>query len=495
NEEYTRLKELVLGVEEALIIKNKAGLQIQADLNKSSCYESEHYFEYQKRDDSPRSYPAGDNRLCDGHQRDADKIIVQSNRTKVERYNPPLLSPSNTPYVCWRCKNPGHYANDCPEPFEQGIREVKGIDDVGMNGIISVDNIAEIEEDLPLFGKKTMLDVYLDGVKVSAMLDSGACASVISEAAIGNILRQRPKGVRQIFEEDPRSFLHKKLISANGTSLTVINYLRMPISWGSYPPKIVKFFVVPELQQGVLVGTNVLQHDVCWIEALKIAMKGDSSNSGYCNEKVKNGIGVVVPQNMIVDDTAREKCIPLYRDNVKIVPCFCKTFIVSNDMNEAQHCSKKMDTVAQDETQLQIKKRRKRCRRHARDPKEPLKEKNRAIVLKDNAFQNAYCNDAGKTSTHAITNINGMESSEPADRVHYGRRRTFYNSNYVFARGSTHIHRVRDDFKNAHGLIKSSADADPNWRNLHRVSGVKSFQETPHSHCADQSNRRLVKEQ
>uniref|UniRef100_A0A914XSW9 CCHC-type domain-containing protein n=1 Tax=Panagrolaimus superbus TaxID=310955 RepID=A0A914XSW9_9BILA len=319
NEEYTRLKELVLGVEEALLIKKNNDLLVKQESETSSSNANRPYPSDPNRYHSSR--PFDYKRPYGGNERDHDKITVQSSRTEVE------CSPNNEPvgqraYVCYKCKKPGHYSNDCPESNAQGVRHVKHIDDLGMNGVAIVDNVGQSGQDLKLFGKKAMLDIFLDTVKVNAMLDSGACASVISESAIGKILRQRPKDVRQITEEDPTTFMHKRLVNANGSALNVVNCIRMPIAWGSYPSKIVKFFVVSGLQQDVLIGTNVLQNDICWIEALEIALGYGAQDADSDNGRNGMGIGYIAPPNGRSGTcSSREKfnTVSLYRDNLKIL--------------------------------------------------------------------------------------------------------------------------------------------------------------------------------
>uniref|UniRef100_A0AC34F952 RNA-directed DNA polymerase n=2 Tax=Panagrolaimus sp. ES5 TaxID=591445 RepID=A0AC34F952_9BILA len=285
NEGYMRLKELVLAVEAALEIKKKNDSQLKQDSKPFASNAGKFYPPYQRRFNlPPKAFAQRDTRSYGNNQRDTDKIVVQSSRTEVQRYpsrQPPLSSPNkinlgNKPVVCYRCNKPGHYASDCTESHSSSV---KHIDSLELNGLIPIDNIVQPEvNDIQLFGRKTMLDISLDTVKVNAMIDSGACASVISEAAIGRILRQRPKGVRQITEEDPSSFMSKRLAGADGGVLNIVNCLRIPIAWGNKPAKLAKFFVVSGLTQDVLVGTNVLQDDDHWIEALSYSLKTNKAD-------------------------------------------------------------------------------------------------------------------------------------------------------------------------------------------------------------------------
>uniref|UniRef100_A0AC34FZG2 CCHC-type domain-containing protein n=1 Tax=Panagrolaimus sp. ES5 TaxID=591445 RepID=A0AC34FZG2_9BILA len=377
SKDYTRLKELVLGVEAALLIKKQTALQLKRDLRSSSSNENEHsYPQFHKRFDPPRSYPNKDIRWSGGNQRDKERTIVQSSTTEVEKYpyNPPCSSPSkqnngSKPLVCYKCEKPGHYARDCSEPDVQGVRQVKHIENYGLNGVVNIGNIAQTAEDIQMCGKKPVLDIFLDTVKVDAVLDSGACASVISEATLVKILKQRPKGIRRIEEEDPELFMKKRLVSANGSPLTVVNCLKMPISWGNNPPKLAKFFIVSELQQDVLIGTNVLQGDTSWIKALGIALRSNTANDGYCNVKKFNGVGCVMPQK---ENGIADRCnahgigdnFELYREKFNIVSCYCKNFIVKDGKCEAHSCSNEMDAVAEDVLELKFKKRNKKNNRH-----------------------------------------------------------------------------------------------------------------------------------
>uniref|UniRef100_A0AC34GE85 CCHC-type domain-containing protein n=1 Tax=Panagrolaimus sp. ES5 TaxID=591445 RepID=A0AC34GE85_9BILA len=331
NENYSRLKELILGIETSVLIQNTKLFRDNSKLKPERDHRRDNYVSPSRGENFERpSYSNNYN---------------QQQYEQSQTFPPPSKNPKFQP-TCYKCNQLGHYATDCKSNIGT-VTQVKAIDDLEMMGLET--SVNSLDPDVILFGRKAMLDVYLDSVKINALLDTGACASVISESAMGRILRQRPKDVRQIFEENPQSYLHNRLIGANGSALTVVNCVCMPIAWGSYPSKIVKFFVVSGLQQDVLIGTNVLQYDDCWIEALGIALKRGSSNSNYCNEKLQNGIGIgfIVPQNGV--DAVYD------RENVNIVSRVCKSLTVKD---EAQKCSKKKDTVAANTT-VKVKQRRK----------------------------------------------------------------------------------------------------------------------------------------
>uniref|UniRef100_A0AC34FIH0 Reverse transcriptase n=1 Tax=Panagrolaimus sp. ES5 TaxID=591445 RepID=A0AC34FIH0_9BILA len=300
HEKYSRLKELILGVERGLLIKKESANQLKADSKPSL---NKPYPSYQKRFYPPRSsFPSRDTRSYGSNQRDQDRVFVHSRTTEVESFpsNPNRHTSANKQelgqksFLCFNCKKPGHYANDCPEQSNQNVRQIKHIGELRMNGVVNIANVSHPAANLHMFGQKAMLDIFLDGAKVTAMLDSGACASIISEAAVGRILRRRPAKFQRITEENPESYLDQCLVSANGSPLDVVNCLRIEVALPNKAPKLAKFFVVPGLQQEILIGTNVLQDDDDWLEALTDSLrtgKREQSCKTPNNTTVINTIG------------------------------------------------------------------------------------------------------------------------------------------------------------------------------------------------------------
>uniref|UniRef100_A0A914YVK6 CCHC-type domain-containing protein n=1 Tax=Panagrolaimus superbus TaxID=310955 RepID=A0A914YVK6_9BILA len=475
-ESYTRLKELVLGVEASLVIHREADKKkdLKASdkgVKKIFGNHSSHY--------PPSYFTCNNERNFEGTQRDADKVTVQSSRTEVERY-PSISEPSycnpnfhrTKSITCFTCSKLGHYANECTEGKTHGVRQIKDLDALEMNGVVSVDVVDEaLYDDLHMIGKKATLDVWLDSVKVNALLDSGACASVISETAIGKILKQRPKAIRRITQEDPKTFMHKRLVGANGSVLKIVNCVCMPIAWGSYPSKIVKFFVVSGLQQDVLVGTNVLQNDACWIEALGIALGCGKYNVHYDDVKECNGIGVYMPQMGINENYCFRddfKTVSLSHNNIVSRPC--KNVIVKDRNCKYQHCSNEMNTVIQDVKQRQVKKRIKEVNAPIYLPKECSRGKFRQNVIKKPA----------EVSTRGYSKFNTLKCYE--SRCRFARIPNYFN-------GYGNGHPLNYGCKRS-PLVQSSAEYDPNWRNHEKVPGVKqiyditsargSTQSTPH---------------
>uniref|UniRef100_A0A914NYU6 Peptidase A2 domain-containing protein n=1 Tax=Panagrolaimus davidi TaxID=227884 RepID=A0A914NYU6_9BILA len=161
-----------------------------------------------------------------------------------------------------------------PEKFtgetETDVEDIK----LYVSGITEVGNVeGDTMEKEPMFGKQALLDVWLDGVKTKVLMDSGASTSVIKDTVVGHILRARDKDGSSIVQLPRESYAHKKLYGADGKPLMVVNCIRMPIAWGDGPTKLAKFFVIRGLKQNALIGTNVIQGDDNWINALTFSLK------------------------------------------------------------------------------------------------------------------------------------------------------------------------------------------------------------------------------
>uniref|UniRef100_A0A914Q5K1 Peptidase A2 domain-containing protein n=1 Tax=Panagrolaimus davidi TaxID=227884 RepID=A0A914Q5K1_9BILA len=151
-----------------------------------------------------------------------------------------------------------------------------------VSGITEVGNVeGDTTEKEPMFGKQALLDVWLDGVKTKVLMDSGANTSVIKDTVVGHILRARDKDGSSIVQLPRESYAHKKLYGADGKPLMVVNCIKIPIAWGDGPTKLAKFFVIRGLKQNALIGTNVIQDDDNWINALTFSLKKKETNVAH----------------------------------------------------------------------------------------------------------------------------------------------------------------------------------------------------------------------
>uniref|UniRef100_A0A914XSF5 RNA-directed DNA polymerase n=1 Tax=Panagrolaimus superbus TaxID=310955 RepID=A0A914XSF5_9BILA len=253
NASYFKLKELVLGMEASQVMHKKVKSEgIRSSLAKANV---------QVRSSTGKSDVVTPKPQAGGQQ---------SGSGSQQSFSRPQGGSG-----CFQCHKPGHLARDCPERKPEGTNYVK-LEDMKLcvSGIVPVGNVdakGSLEE--PLFGKQALLDVWFDGFKVNALMDSGASTSIIKDTVVGQILSAKDKDGCRIVELPRESYEDKRLIGADGNALMVVNCVKIPIAWGTCPTKVAKFFVVRGLQQNALIGTNVLQDDAGWIEALGSALK------------------------------------------------------------------------------------------------------------------------------------------------------------------------------------------------------------------------------
>uniref|UniRef100_A0A914QG00 CCHC-type domain-containing protein n=1 Tax=Panagrolaimus davidi TaxID=227884 RepID=A0A914QG00_9BILA len=268
---YYQLKELVLGLESSQVFRNK-GDKVEV---KSSGWPKKAGFQERSSDREHVGEQAKPRGFSESQQqRDWNQNRAGNGGYEQRAYHPPVVR------TCYFCHKEGHFATDCTERKSGGTNivdledmklYVSGITEVGVTEADTV--VSE-----PMFGKQALLDIWCDGVKVNALMDSGASTSVIKDTVVGHILRARDKDGSSIVQLPRESYAHKKLYGADGKPLMVVNCIKMPIAWGKGPTKFAKFFVIRGLKQNVLIGTNVIQDDDNWINALTFSLKRKEAN-------------------------------------------------------------------------------------------------------------------------------------------------------------------------------------------------------------------------
>uniref|UniRef100_A0A914PR62 CCHC-type domain-containing protein n=1 Tax=Panagrolaimus davidi TaxID=227884 RepID=A0A914PR62_9BILA len=263
---YYQLKELVLGIESSQSLKNKGE---KPEVKSSNNFKKPFYHgrsdnrENVGEQEKPRGVSESQ------QQRDWNQHRSGNGSFEQRTYRQPDVR------NCYICRKEGHIATDCTER-KSGGANIVDLEDMKLyvSGITEVGNTeADTVVSEPMFGKQALFDIWCDGVKVSALMDSGASTSVIKDTVVGHILRARDKEGSSIVQLPRESYAHKKLYGADGKPLMVVNCIRMPIAWGDGPTKLAKFFVIRGLKQNALIGTNVIQDDDNWIKALTFSLK------------------------------------------------------------------------------------------------------------------------------------------------------------------------------------------------------------------------------
>ena len=272
SESYLRLKELVISSE--IPKRSHASNQpSRQNLNREK---------FSNRD-SNSSWMKSSN---DFSKRDSNTWSKTSSDSQAKSFRANV----KPPVTCFACQKPGHYSNNCPSALNSNrvpLSSNRDDNKANVSGIyFSAINAIKMEE-YKLLGERTDLDVWIGKVKVGAVLDTGAVASVISHNTYLNLAKQQGD-VHIPIEDLPKE--SKRLVGASGSPLDIKGIAKFPIAWGIYPPKILPFHVAANLSDEVIIGTNVLKGDKGWREAVMTSLmsseeagidKGGPSDSSH----------------------------------------------------------------------------------------------------------------------------------------------------------------------------------------------------------------------
>uniref|UniRef100_A0A914YV73 Peptidase A2 domain-containing protein n=1 Tax=Panagrolaimus superbus TaxID=310955 RepID=A0A914YV73_9BILA len=178
---------------------------------------------------------------------------------------------------CNHRKKSGYFSRDCSKKEQRKVPKIEP-EEHYVGGIYPIVNINHKSlKDEPLYGKPALLDVLFDGIKVNALIDSGATTLLIRDKVVGKILNLKDEVGCLIAEVPREEYADKRLIGADGSLLKTVNCVTIPISWNDYPTQNAKFFVVQGLEHEALIGTNILQGKG-WLDALYFALHGSCKN-------------------------------------------------------------------------------------------------------------------------------------------------------------------------------------------------------------------------